>query len=203
MIVIPPSSQGVVDEILSDPVVLTPRPTRAVSAPPVNYGQLQPGQTAVVLQGPLNVRNAPDTGVATLVLTQLQRGDDLTVLQISADGAWAYIDTRGPAFVQGWASTRYIAPFDNQPDNFAPGLPDEPASGQTLIALETVNIRAAPVIFSARVGILAENTRAEIIGTTNTYSWWKIKVDGTVGWVAGAYIYPENPTAYSSVPIIR
>lgn len=204
VIVIPPSDLDPIDAILNNPAIYTPRPTLDARRADLPTGAfLTPGTTAVVTLGPLNVRDTPTTENTSIVITTLQRGEDVTVLSLSPDLQWAFVDTRGPAFTQGWVNALYIQPFLANPSPFAPSLPDAAETGFTLVATQTVNIRQSPVLFSARVGILPEGSRASIVGVTNTYSWWKIEVDGTVGWVSGSYIYPENPAAYNSVPILQ
>jgi uncharacterized protein YraI len=197
--VIPPSDpiDAIIAEGLQAPIVPT-ADTRIPNAPE-NF--LTDGRTAIVTAGPLNVRSAPSTGFDSIVLGQLQQGEDVTILGLNDNLEWAFIDTRGPLFTQGWVRTLYIEPLEEF-QAFPPGLPDAAATGFTLRARNTVNIRLEPVLFSDRVGILPQGAQAEIIGRTSTYSWWKIKVDGTVGWVSGSFVYPEQPAAYNSVPIL-
>lgn len=200
VIVIPIATpESRIDQILSSPAILTPGATPFNAVVPPNF--LQIGDTAIVLAQTLNVRSAPILGAGGAILGQLQRGSDLTVLQLSGDLEWALVDTRGPFFLTGWVSTRYIArQGDFQP--FAPGLADSGGTGLLLKAQETVNIRSAPTLFSERVGILPKNVQAEIIGRKSTYNWWKIRVDETVGWVAAEYIYVIDAEAYQVAPIV-
>lgn len=201
VVIPPPRSDDPVDSILADPLILTPRPTLDQRSPRVPDNFLSVGVTAVVLEGPLNVRSVPNTGNTSVVLAQLDRGDDVTVLALSPDAQWALVDTRGPLFLQGWVFAIYLDPFQAEVTPFAPDLPDAPATGFTLRAQRTVNLRQSPVLFSERVGILPQGAQAAIIAVTNTYSWWKIDYQGTVGWVSGSYVYVEQPAAYSQVPI--
>lgn len=199
VIVIPPTPGSRIDEILNDPAVLIPAATPFNATVP--QGFLQPGDTVLVIAQALNVRTNPIQGPEGAIIGTLQRGDDLTVLQLSADLGWALVDTRGPQFLTGWVSTQYVEKLENfQP--FAPSLPDESGTGLYLKAQQTVNIRSRPVLFSDRVGILAEDALAEIIGRKGTYNWWKIRVDGTVGWVAADYIYVIDAEAYQVAPIL-
>jgi uncharacterized protein YgiM (DUF1202 family) len=202
VIVIPPSrSDDPVDNILSNPLILTPRPTLDRRSPRIPDNFLVTGTTAVVVQGPLNVRNVPNTGNTSVVLAQLDRGDDVTILGLSDNLEWAFVDTRGPLFLQGWVASAFLDPYQGSITPFAPDLPDAPTTGFTLRAQQTVNLRQSPVLFSARVGILPGGAQASIIAVTNTYSWWKIAYEGTVGWVSGTYVFIEQPGAYSQVPI--
>ena len=201
VIVIPPPPQTLspVDAILADPAINTPGPTPVpnLRVPP-NF--LQIGDTALVTTLELNVRTAPS--LTAPIIGQLNQGEDVTILGLSGDLQWAFVDTRGKLFEEAWVSTLYIERLEDfQP--FAPGLPDTGTTGFTLRALFTVNIRSAPTLFSDRVGILPENTTAAIVGRKSTYNWWKIRLDdGTVGWVAREYIYVVDPDAYQQAPIL-
>lgn len=199
--VAPPPVTSTVDAILNQPGVLTPLPT-ATYIPVVPPGFLQPGDIAIVIAEPLNVRDAPDARAGTVIL-QLTRGEEVTVLQLSDDLNWALIDTGGAAFVQGWVSTDFIraqGTFEAFPVTSEPG---QPSTAFVLRATETVNVRADPVLFSPRVGILAAGTDAEIIGRKSTYEWWKIRMaDGTVGWVSSIYVYIVTPAAYQQAPVL-
>lgn len=205
VIVIPPSFDDPLEELFNDPTIYMPRPTLDTRTGAIPDGSfLTPGTTAIVIAGPLNVRSAPNTGLTTVVVTQLDRGEDITVLGLSTDLQWVLIDTRGPAFTQGWVKAEFIQPFQADVDQFADSASGTTATtGYTLRARVTVNIRQSPVLFSDRVGILPEDSQANIVGVTNTYSWWKIEKDGLIGWVSGSYIYPEQPEAYYSVPILQ
>lgn len=202
VIVIPVGATSVIDDILNDPQVVTPYPTAAYTNATVPDAFLQVGDTAYVTAGPLNVRTNPNTTVGNIVLGQLQQGEDVTVLGLSPDLQWVYIDTRGPLFTQGWVSALYIEKAENfQP--FAPSITGGDSTGMTVRAVETVNIRQRATLFSPRVGILPANGIAEIIGRKSTYGWWKVRLsNGTVGWVSATYVRPENPAAYYSVPVI-
>jgi N-acetylmuramoyl-L-alanine amidase len=199
--VAPPPATSTIDALLNQPGVLTPRPT-ATFIPQVPPGFLQAGNTAIVLEGPLNVRDQPSVRDGQ-VIVQLEKGEDVTVLQLSPDLNWALVDTRGPAFVQGWVSTDFL----RQQGEFIPfeatSEPGQPNTEFVLRATETVNIRANPVLFSPRVGILAAGTDAVIIGRKSTYQWWKIRTeDGTVGWVSSIYVYVVTPAAYQQAPVL-
>lgn len=200
VIVIPPPSDPV-DDILNNPAVLTPRPTATFpNIPPP--GELRPGITAIVIDEPLNVRDIPSVQGSD-VLLQLNRGDDVTVLSLTPDRQWALVDTRGPDFITGWVNTDFI----RQQSDFMPfqatSVPGEPGTGLILRAQVNVNVRAAPVLFSPRVGILAAGVEAEIIGRKSTYEWWKIRLnDGTVGWVSSVYVYIASQEAYQLAPVL-
>ncbi len=201
IVVPPPRSEDPVDNILANPLILTPRATldqRSAEIPP-NF--LRIGSTAVATQGSLNVRTIPNTGNTSVILTQLDRGDDVTILALSPDLQWAFVDTRGPLFIQGWVFAVYLDPYQGEITPFAPSLPDAAETFFTLRAQRTVNLRQSPVLFSERVGILPQGAQASIVAVTNTYSWWKIEYEGTVGWVSGSYVYIEQPEAYNQVPI--
>ena len=199
-VVIPPGSTSAVDDILNNPGVLTPNPTRVfpADAPP---GLLQPGTPARVTVATLNVRSEPITG-RNNVITQLGQGQDVRVISLSSDSQWALIDTGGPAFTQGWVAAVYLLAYD---ENFFPfeatSVPLTDGTGFLLVAQNTVNIRAFPTIFSPRVGLLPIGTEAQIVGRKGNYFWWKIQMaDGTVGWVAREYVYVPDPLAFSQVP---
>lgn len=201
IVIPPPTPSDPVERILSSPLVLTPAAPSGFfnAAAPPNF--LQAGDTAIVTAGNLNVRTQPNTGNEALVLTQLQRGHDVTVLSFSPDLQWVFVDTRGPQFLQGWVNALYIEKQgDFQP--FAPSLPDAAATGFVLRAQYTVNIRQGASIFSPRVGILPQNAEAEIIGRKSTYNWWKIRAGDTVGWVSASFVYVEPSAYYENVPVV-
>jgi uncharacterized protein YgiM (DUF1202 family) len=201
IVIPPPRSEDPVDNILANPLILTPRPTLDQRSARIPENFLRIGTTAIVMEGPLNVRNVPNTGNTSVVLAQLDRGDDVTILALSPDLEWAFVDTRGPLFLQGWVASVFLDPFQAEITPFAPSLPDAAETGFTLRAQRTVNLRQSPVLFSERVGILPQGAQAAIVAVTNTYSWWKIEYEGTVGWVSGTYVFVEQPEAYSQVPI--
>lgn len=200
VVVIPVGPTSFVDDILNSPGVLTPGPTPPPGVPSVPDGFLQPGTVAAVTANTLNVRTAPSTEAN--IIGRLQRGEEITVLQLNPDLTWALVDTRGPLFAQGWVSTAYIAAFNDTVQNFAPNADNQGATGYQLRAQFKVNIRQRATLFSPRVGILPEGTVAQIIGRKSTYNWWKIQVDDTVGWVAAEYVYILNPAAYQDVPVL-
>ncbi|MEM6527897.1 MAG: SH3 domain-containing protein, partial [Chloroflexota bacterium] len=154
--IIPPQDQSPVDEILNDPAVLTPRPTATFPNIPAPGRPITVGMTAIVIADKLNLRAAPSAG-NTPIIEQLDIRETVTVLRVTADGRWAFVDTTGADFLQGWVSTDFIREaedFEFFEATSAP-LPTEQApTGLVLRADENVNIRSAPVIFSARVGLL-------------------------------------------------
>lgn len=195
----PPQTLSPVEAILADPAIYTPGPTFVPNAQ-VPPGFLQPGDTALVTSINLNIRTAPS--LTADVLGQLNRGEDVTILRLSDDLQWAYVDTRGKFFTEAWVSTLYIEKLENF-QAFAPSLPDTGGSSYILRAQFTVNIRSEPTLFSDRVGILPQYAEAEIVGRKSTYNWWKIRVDGsTIGWVAKEYVYIVDPAAYQNVPVV-
>ncbi len=201
IIVIPPPT-GLVDDILNNPAVLTPNPT-ATFNPQVPPGSLQIGDTAIVIDEPLNVRTLPDVQDGA-VLLQMQRGEDVTLLAFNNDLSWALVDTRGPAFAEGWVKTEFLRRQGDFEPFEATSIPSTPIIEAAFIlrAQETVNIRSGPIIFTPRVGILAAGEEAAIIGRKSTNEWWKIQTaNGTVGWVSAIYVYVPAPEAYSQVPL--
>ncbi len=199
-VVIPPGSTSAVDDILNNPGVLTPNPTRVFPAD-VPPGALQAGTSARVTATRLNVRSQPMTG-RNNVITQLQLGEEVTVLRLNDTLSWALVDTRGPAFVQGWVSTDFLIAFNEEFVPFeATSVPAGDTTGFVIVATDKVNIRAFPTIYAERVGIFTAGAEARIVGRKGNDYWWKIQTaDGTVGWVAREYIYVPDPLAYSQVP---
>ena len=201
IIVIPPPT-GPVDDILNNPAVLTPNPT-ATFNPQVPLGTLQIGDTAIVIDEPLNVRTLPDAQDGAVIL-QMRRGEDVTVLGFNDNLSWALIDTRGPAFTRGWVKSEFLRRQGDFEPFEATSIPPTwvVPTGFVLRAQETVNIRSGPIIFTPRVGILAAGEEALIIGRKSTNEWWKIQTaNGTVGWVSAIYVYVPAPEAYSQVPL--
>jgi hypothetical protein len=201
VVVIPPPGDSPVDRILNDPGVVTPRPTATYPNIPAPRDLLT-GTTAIVIDDPLNVRTLPNIRDG-IVLLQLWRGDDVTVLQLTVDKQWALVDTRGPHFARGWVSAQFLRMQGEVVPFAATSEPDQAGTGLRLRAQETVAIRADPVILAPRVGLLPAYTEAEIIGRKSTYQWWKIRLaDGTVGWVSAMYVYVLDPQAYQLAPVL-
>lgn len=200
--VIPVGPTSVIDDLLNSPLVVTPYPTAPYRNATAPGGFLSAGDTAVVLAGPLNVRSQPGGDLPTLVIGQLQVGEQVTVLSLSDTLEWAYVDTQGPLFTQGWVSVAYIEQLENF-QAFAPSNGGGGGTGMTVRAVYTVNIRQSATLFSPRVGILPADSVAEIIGRKSTYGWWKVRLSsGVVGWVSSTYVRPEDPAAYYSVPVL-
>ena len=106
----PPVATDVATDVAADVAAGTQTPVvRAVSAPPqsgpqtVAAGNAQTG--IVISDGRLNLRTQPQTTAA--IVRKLDPGDEVTIVERSADGAWLQVQLADGS--SGWVAAEFIA----------------------------------------------------------------------------------------------
>jgi uncharacterized protein YraI len=156
--------------------------------------------TATVTTARLNVRNAPNTGAT--ILAKINQGETYPVVGTNADKTWWQINVNGTV---GWAFGRFVSIAGNpnvavasSSVAFAPPT----ATGFTVTALDTVNIRSAPSTRGSTV--LSKMQRggvAQVAGRNANSSWWQIEYQGVVGWVSARFAQLQSGVNLSSIPV--
>ncbi|MFZ4827062.1 MAG: SH3 domain-containing protein [Phototrophicaceae bacterium] len=160
------------------------------------------GERVVVNADRLNLRTAPGLVQNSQVIRQLGFGEVAYIQEVIGDASWVRVTTDTVSPQTGWVYARYLTRYVTQIETFAEGLPSQGGTGYSIIADETSRMRSSPSVFGEVVGTFPDGSVGEIIGRKSTYSWWKIKVNGVVGWVAQEYVYIPDSNAYPNVPIL-
>lgn len=158
------------------------------------------GTAATITTGRLNVRDAPNTGGA--ILTKVNRGEVYPVVGANADQSWWQINVNGTV---GWVFGRFVTvggnvnvPVTNSGAAFAAPA----ATGFTVTALDTVNIRNLPSTRGSTVlSKLPRNALAQVVGRNANGSWWQIDYQGVVGWVSARFAQLQQGVSLSSIPV--
>ena len=139
--------------------------------------------TAVVTDGPLNIRTGPGTGYDKAGL--LLRGDKVTVLEI-LDG-WYKVSAKGS---EGYVSARFIAPDtsgSSGTQNQTQTQPQTQVKTQNALVLSgPLNVRSGPGTSYTRVGSLKVGTTVTVIGKSG--QWYQIKYANLTGYVHSDYV---------------
>lgn len=137
--------------------------------------------TAVVTDGPLNIRTGPGTGYDKAGL--LLRGDKVTVLEI-LDG-WYKVSAKGS---EGYVSARFIAP-DTSGSSGTQNQTQTQTQVKTqnaLVLSGPLNVRSGPGTSYTRVGSLKVGTTVTVIGKSG--QWYQIKYANLTGYVHSDYV---------------
>lgn len=142
------------------------------------------GQSAVVADGPLNLRSGAGTGYG--VIEQLATGDSVEIVSdpTSADGyQWNLVS------VDATGSTGYVASVFLVP---ASGLSF--SIGDTVyVNTDSVNVRSGPGTGYSAIGTLSYGTNGSVIDGpvfADGYTWYELDYVGgsSDGWVAGDFL---------------
>ncbi|MCO5221370.1 MAG: SH3 domain-containing protein [Thermomicrobiales bacterium] len=150
----------------------------AAPVPPLD-GNLTVGDHAVVVDGPVNLRNAAGTGNA--VVGVLQTGDTLTVTggPVAADSyTWYQVSTAIGS--TGWVAGAFLDKLGW-------------TSGDIVyVNTDSLNVRSEAGLNSTVLDTIFQGTTAVITGgpsTVDNRDWYRIDVSGVVsGWVAAEYL---------------
>lgn len=139
--------------------------------------------TAVVTDGPLNLRSGPGTGYDKVSL--LLKGDKVTVLEI-LDG-WYRVSAKG---TEGYVSAKFIAPDtsgSSGTQNQTQTQPQTQVKTQNALVLTgPLNVRSGPGTSYTRIGSLKVGTTVTVIGKSG--QWYQIKYANLTGYVHSDYV---------------
>lgn len=139
--------------------------------------------TAVVTDGPLNLRTGPGTGYDKVSL--LLKGDKVTVLEI-LDG-WYRVSAKG---TEGYVSARFIAADksgSSGTQNQTQSQPQTQVKTQNALVLSgPLNVRSGPGTSYSRIGSLKVGTTVTVIGKSG--QWYQIKYANLTGYVHSDYV---------------
>lgn len=139
--------------------------------------------TAVVTDGPLNLRTGPGTGYDKVSL--LLKGDKVTVLEI-LDG-WYRVSAKG---TEGYVSAKFIAPDtsgSSGTQNQTQTQPQTQVKTQNALVLSgPLNVRSGPGTSYTRIGSLKVGTTVTVIGKSG--QWYQIKYANLTGYVHSDYV---------------
>ena len=199
VIVIPANGQLATPSGALPSVILAPPPLT-----PIPYVEpiFTVGERVVVNAYSVNFRTAPGLVQNSQVIRLLGYGETAYVQQVIGDGSWVLVTTDTVTPQSGWVYARYLTRYVTQLETFSPSLPSQAGTGYSIIADETSRIRNSPSVFGEVIGTFSDGSVGEIIGRKSTYSWWKISVNGVVGWVAHEHVYISDSNAYPNVPIL-
>ena len=164
--------------------VAAPIGASAVGEVVVGAAGFAPGQTAVVADGPLNVRSGPGTGYTTLEV--LGEGEYVEIVSgpTSADGYQWY-----EVVVDYSGTDGYVAGV------FLSAVPGGSFSiGDTVyVTSDVLNVRSGPGTGYSVIDVMSFGQNGLIIDgpvAANGYTWYELTyVGGAVdGWVAGEYL---------------
>jgi uncharacterized protein YraI len=186
-----------VTRVLETQIVPTPVP--AVKVP--STAPQQTNATGTVDAYRLNVRAAPTTDAQ--IVTKIERGETYPIIGRNADDSWWQIRANGTV---GWVFADFIVPSNtaNVPVTSTSRTtpPDDvTATGLTLTATATVNLRSAPSRAGAVLGLLPRGAQAEILGRNSTGTWIEVNYNGTVAWVSRAFV--DLPVSANELPVSR
>lgn len=108
-------------------------------------------------------------------------GIDNAILQVQ----WAFGGTVGPTATFG------PSPTPGPTSTPAPtGLPSIPSGAltATVIRAPVLNIRAAPSVFSGRVGSVLRGQTYQVVGRDANARWFLLQLSGKQGWALGYYL---------------
>ncbi|NWF69941.1 MAG: SH3 domain-containing protein [Chloroflexi bacterium] len=179
-----------------DPTMLANIPTmlldHVISVP-------QPGYVAT--QGTVNLRAAPSTGAALLI--EVPPGQILSVLGSSPAGDWLHVQTSFG--LTGWMFAELLQQNLGTLNSFYENTPTpivrvgNPVLNATVIAPDGVNLRNAPDVSFAAIGILPFGTVVNLEARSPYSPWVRISANGSSGWVA--LIALETDTYIDALPI--
>ena len=129
-------------------------------------------QTAVVKDGPLNVRSGPGTSYERV--GSLKKGTEVTILSTQDD--WYEISAGS---VTGYVSAQYIS-LDGTVTQ------DNTVTQDGLVIAGPLNVRSGPGTGYSRVGSLSLGATISVLGSSN--GWYQISTGSLTGYVHGDYV---------------
>ncbi len=147
----------------------------------------------------VNIRSGAGTGYG--ILGQANYGDTFNV--ISKNGAWFYVSSA--TGLKGYISASYLTTSvydrgsEDTDEEDVPEFTVYPMSSTGLCVFDSVNVRKYPNTDCDIIGELVYGDEAPVTGYSN--GWYRIEIDGKVGFVNGNYFLVTetgNPDSGSS-----
>ncbi|MCA9913464.1 MAG: SH3 domain-containing protein, partial [Anaerolineae bacterium] len=179
-----------------------------------------PNARVIEMWEALNMREAPSDDAA--VVAELAGRTPLFVSGRTRDNRWYAAQTEDG--VSGWVASGYIellsisqnqlpildasAPApqpqpqtqETQPETSAQAAP-EATNINARVAAGMLNLRAAPDTRATVLSILPQGTGVQAIGRSADTSWIQVQMgDGTVGWLAAAYL--ATTIEFAALPVV-
>lgn len=141
----------------------------------------------------LNVREGPTS--RSRDIGDLPEGEVIFVIGINADGTWSQIDYRGQ---RAWVSSRYLVAVqrsDGPPIKIGPnvvvGIPANDPDGGLVI-------RDGPAASYQALGVLADDTKVQILQLSSNGRWGMIALGNGVGWLSTRYLAAFQPSSLTA-----
>lgn len=131
----------------------------------------------------VNVRSGP--GINYSVLTTVTKNTKATIIGVSTDGKWFYINYNAGA--NGWIFHNYIAPISDT-SSTVPSV--KPKNG--VVTASALNVRKGPGISYVKIDCIKKGTTVTINETNG--KWYKISYGAKTGWVNSAFIQGTTVT---------
>jgi uncharacterized protein YgiM (DUF1202 family) len=139
---------------------------------PMMQAKAASDDTAFVSVSKLNLRKGP--GLTYEVMQLLDRGDELTVLEVSSDKSWSKVETSDGKI--GWVYNLYL-----QAGNA------EPSEGTVIVDL--LNLRVGPGSGYRIVEVLELGDEVSVLGRSLHSDWLEVEAEsGKGGWVFSPFV---------------
>jgi len=150
-------------------------------APEAQYAVLPAMQGGVgfinSVDGDVNIRTYPVTGISTNIITKLQHETKISV--VGSNGGWYKVVANG---TEGWISSEYV-----KLTNVLQVV------DMSEFAVKTLNVRSEPNTTSTTIGKV--DHKSLVVGVTDADGkfvkngeWYQVLVDGKTGWVSGEFV---------------
>src|SRR5699024_8541708 len=136
----------------------------------------QIGKDVEVTANELNVREKPTRNSNRV--TKIKKGSRYTVLAES--NGWYKINVNGKI---GWINGEYVKEIN----------PTSQIGKDVEVTANELNVREKPTRNSNRVTKIKKGSRYTVLAESN--GWYKINVNGKIGWINGEYVKEINPTS--------
>jgi len=144
-------------------------------------GELAYG-AATVNASSLNIRSGPSTD--STKLGSIPRNERLVILD-KGDGTWYHINYQG---IEGYVHSDYLKDVLTV-ENFS-------ASGE--VTGDGVRLRSKPSTEGKNLGAYPKGTKVVLTGINN--GWYKLNIDGTIGYMRSDYVKITGPASAVSNP---
>lgn len=170
----------------NNPAPTTPtNPTPSNPTTPSGPTYTETGDT-VYATDVVNVRSGP--GTSNSKIGQLKTGQSVKRIAVGSDG-WDKIEYNGTT---GYVATQYLTtknPNENPVTNTGVTYQE---TGDTVFALEKLNVRSGPGTSNSQVGQLTAGQSVKRIAVGSD-GWDKIEYNGTTAYVMSKYLTTKNP----------
>jgi SH3-like domain-containing protein len=168
------------------------------------------GGIAVTVNNGGNVREQPTA--SSSVVGSITLGDEVQVVQKTADGNWYQIQTSDG--VTGWTSVlalqpdaAVIAQIPTQGEDAPPadGEPDQPSpdGGLQVTVNNGGNVRERPTTDSSVVGSITLGDQVQVLQKTADNGWYQIQTsDGVTGWASVQALRPDA-SVVDQIPVVQ